>query len=711
MRLRPAIPALALASVFAAAPAQEPVGGAAPAAEAAPAATAPDLSAWTCRFCTFEDGGQGWVEPVIGHVSDDSFRFGDYTGMQERGWLADLSGAWSYRGQESADALDLRVERLGLDSRALGISGGRQGSYRAWLNYEALPHLLAKDSRTPFAGASGNLALPGSWSPGGSTGSMAALDASLRAKPLQQERERTALGLALTPHRLADLRFDYRRDEIRGTGATGASFMTLASQLPQPIDQIHDRVDASLAVRHALGHAQFALESSFFSNRVDALAWQNPYNPPAPGATAGQMALAPDNNAHRLIVKVGTAPGSQMQVAGQFARGRLRQNQRFLPATVNPDEAVALPRASLDAQVDTTLTSVRASYGLGRMLRLTADVLRDDRDNRTPVDAYTQVVMDTFTGTVRTNAPYGFTRNRWRFSAEHRASPRLAVGVDDDRRERRLHGVGETTERRYWGRMGWRPFEGADVRLRLAHARREGQEFTVDPGAPAQNPRLRAYNTAERRRDEASADFSLGGPLLTNTFNLTTARDEYPATVIGRTSGREFGYGSDLILQPTDKVALSAFASHRRQETGQSGSQAFGPPDWFADQEDITNVLGIHLSWQAPRGVELGADYVLSTSEGSIAMLAGGSENGFPLLLTRWHDARLFGRYPLRPDLSLRLDLLRAVYTARDWALDALEPDTVPNLLALGQGTQEGSVTAVLLGLRYQFGAAAPARD
>lgn len=92
-------------------------------------------------------------------------------------------------------------------------------------------------------------------------------------------------------------------------------------------------------------------------------------------------------------------------------------------------------------------------------------------------------------------------------------------------------------------------------------------------------------------------------------------------------------------------------------------------------------------------------------------MLAGGSENGFPLLLTRWHDARLFGRYPLRPNLSLRLDLVREVYTARDWALDGLQPDTVPNLLALGQGAQSGAVTAVLLGVRYEFAGAAPAED
>jgi len=714
MSFRTAVPGMALAVVAGSAlsqePAAEPPAGAGPAAEVAPVpAPLPGASAWLCKFCPFEEGTQGWVEPGIGAVSGESFRFGDFTGLQESGAYGDVSGAWRYRAAAPATALDLRVERLGLDSRALEIGGGRQGSYRVSLGYEALPHLLARDSRTPFRGSSGSLTLPGGWTPGGSTGSMPALDASLRARPLQQERERTFLAVALTPHPLADARFSYRRDAISGTGASGGSFMTLSSQLPRPLDQTVDRIDASFAVHHALGHAQLAFDSSFFANDVRALTWQNPYSPLTPGATTGQAALAPDNSAHHLTFIAGTPPATPLQFTGQFRVGRLYQDQRFLPATVNPDETVALPRNSLDARVDTMLVFARTSYRIGQRLRLAADVLRDDRENRTPVDAYTQVVMDTFTGGVRSNAPYGFTRNRWRFSAEHRARPQFAVGVDDDRRERRLFGIASTTERRHWARMGWRPFAGADLRVRLARAHREGADTAPGgAGVPAQNPLARAFNTAERRRDEARADFSMGGPLLTTAFNVSSVRDDYPATVIGRTSGRDFGYGTDLSLQAAEGLTLSAFASHRSQETSQAGSQAFGVPDWVADQEDTTNVVGLHLGWQAPRGLELGADYMYSTSAGTVTLLAGGTGSGFPLLLTRWHDARLFARYALRPRLTLRLDLLREIYSARDWALDGLEPDTVSNLLALGQGTQDGNVTAALLGLRQEFGGAPP---
>ena len=682
--------------------------GAAPAQES-PAPAGPDTSGWTCRFCGFEDGWQGWAEPRLGWISDDSYRFGDYAGLREQGVFFDAAAAWRWREAESGDGADAWVERAGLDSVALGVEGGRAGLYQAWLRYDALPHYVAADGASPFRGDT-QLSLPAGWTTSGSTAGMSGLAAALRGTSLDTKRERSALGAAFVPHRLADVSVEYRRDELRGTGIAGGSFLTLASELPRPVDQTLDRIDAALAWRGGPGHAQLAFESSFFSNGARALTWDNPFNPVTPGATTGRLAQAPDNSAYRVSLVGGTLPGAPVQATAQLAIGRQEQDARFLPATINPDEAVGLPRDSLDGRVDTLLATARASYTAGGY-RVTADVLRDDRDNRTPTNAYTQVVMDTFTGNVRTNAPYGFTRDRWRLSAERRASPRVAVGIDDDRRERRLHGVGETREQRYWSRVGWRPFDGADLKVRYTHARRDGDEYAQVADAPAQNARLRAYNTAERRRDEARADFSLGAGTLSHAFHVLWARDEYPETTLGRTSGDELGYGTELAAQLGKDASLSVFASHRERETGQAGSQAFGAPDWLAEQEDATNALGASWAWRAPRDLDFGADYVLSTSEGSIAMLASAAHSEFPVLATRWHEARVYARYAWRPDLALRLDVLYERYTARDWGLDGLAPDTVTNLVALGQGTQDGTVTAVLLGARYTFGGAAPASD
>lgn len=672
----------------------------------APEDSLPDTSNWSCRFCTFEGGSQGWLAPALGWVSDPSFRFGDYSGLEDDGLYLDLDGAWRYRDPDSAAFLDASAERYGLDSRALAIRGGRQGAYRVTLGHDGIPHRVAADSRSPFYGAAA-LGLPGNWDAAGSTGGMSMLDASLHTTWLRRDRERTTLGLVLTPVATTDLRADFRHEEIRGRQAMGGSFMTLASQLPGAVDQTHDRIDLSAAYHGRQGHGQLAFNSSFFNNGFESLYWQNPYSGPAPGATAGQLAQAPDNRAHRLSVTLGAPQDWPLRLTTHMALGRLEQDERFLPATLNPDEAVALPRASLDGRVDTLLATVRAAYDVLPRLRLSADVLHDERDNRTPVAAYTQVVMDTYTGDVRSNTPFDFTRDRWRLSLEKRSGLRLGVGVEEDTRERRLGTLRETRERTYWGRLGWRPVPGGDVRLRYAHAERDGAERALVPGAPAQNPLMRTFESAERRRDEVRGDVSLGIERVTAAFNVSYARSEYPDTRIGRTGDSAFGYGTDWTLQAFDTLSLSLFAARQRQETEQAGSEAFAQPDWFAEQDDTTTTGGVHLAWQAPRKAEIGADYVYTASEGTIALLSAGSDTGFPVLVTRWHDARVYGRYPLRPDLALRLDLVRERYHARDWSLDGVGPETVPNLLALGQGTQSGSVTAVILSLRYAFGAAA----
>jgi MtrB/PioB family decaheme-associated outer membrane protein len=670
-----------------------------------PPAPGPDTSAWPCRFCTVENGTSGWLEPRIGYVSDDSFRFGDYTGLDEHGLLLDVSAQWRSRDAATAQFWNASVDRLGLDSRALSVGFGQQGAYGLALGYDVLPHYVARDSQTVFAGQEA-LTLPAGWTRAGSTAGMPALEASLHPAWLRQERERTALRIDLLPTRATDLRFDYRRDHIRGTAATGASFMTLATQLPRAIDQTLDRADAALALRHALGHAQLAFNSSFFQNDHAALAWQNPYTGPAAGSTRGQLAQAPDNSALRIGLTLASAPaGGPLQASAQLAVGRLDQDARFLPATVNPDESAALPRESLDGRVDTRFGSVRVVYAIRPGTRLLADALHDKRDNLTPVAAYSQVVMDTFTGATRLNTPYGFRRDRWRLSVEDRSVSqlRLGLGVEDDVRERRLYGSSRTDELRYWGRVGWRPLAGSDVRLRLSHAERDGAEIVAGPAAPTQNPLLRSYQTADRDRDEARADLSYGQGTVTTSFNLIYARDQFPGTVVGRTGGDEFGYGADVTAQPAAGWSVSAFASRHLLDTEQAGSQGFGVPDWLAEQEDATNTVGMHVDWQAPRGFDFGADYLYSGSEGSIVMAAGSGETAFPLLMTRWHDARLFGRYALRPNLALRLDLVRERYESRDWSLDGVGADTAPNLLWLGQGTQSGAVTAVFLGLRYEF--------
>lgn len=667
----------------------------------------PDTSSWTCRFCPFESGFRAWLDPSAIYVGDGSLRFGDDSGLDGVGTRLDLAGGWRYRDAETADDWEARFDRLGLDSRTLIIRGGRQGTYGASLQFEALPHILAQEAATPFRGH-GMLALTDAWTRAGSTSGMDDLPASLRPLAREQRRERTRLDLAATPDGPFDYRFGYRRDRLEGTTAIGGSFMTLASQLPRRIDQATDRFALSTEYGNRVGSARLSVMSSYFANALDALAWQNPYSGPTTGSSAGQLALAPDNSAHRATFALGLRPLARLRLNLDLALGRMEQDEPFLPATINPEHATALPRNSAGARVDSTRAFARAVLGPWRTLRLTADVLYDEHDNRTPVERYPQVVMDTFTAEARPNVPRDTTHTRWRIGLERYGPSRLALGVDGDMRERRRGTIGTTRERTSWARAGWRLRQGVDVGFRVSHAERQGTASGTVSGAAAQNPLLRTFHDADRRREEIRGDLAMvPADFVTAGFDFSYVRNEYPHSVIGRTHNEQKGYGARLGVGPVHNISVSVFAEREGLEASQSGSQSFGVADWFATQDDRLFVAGLRAERRVVAGLTAGVDYAYTRSAGTVFMMAGGGQATFPAVVTRWADARAFARYPLRADLSLQADLRHERFRADDWATDEVNADTVPNLLAQGERIPRGRATAVWLGVRYDFGTSA----
>ena len=85
-----------------------------------------DTSEWKCEYCPFDDGYRAEVDAGVGYVSDDAARFGNGTGLDEKGADLELGGSGRYR----KDGTDVSwyAEDLGIDSRVLNISAGRPGS-------------------------------------------------------------------------------------------------------------------------------------------------------------------------------------------------------------------------------------------------------------------------------------------------------------------------------------------------------------------------------------------------------------------------------------------------------------------------------------------------------------------------------------------------------------------------------------------------------
>jgi len=671
-------------------------------------AAAADPSQWTCEKCPYEKPSrQASVELGVGAVSDDAARFGDYTGLDREGFA--LVGATLRHRYGDGGYADVDARDLGLDTRSLAAEGGHAGRYALRFGYAEIPHRLTDTARTPFAGnGSGFLTLPAGY-PAATTAEMP-LAATLQPLELGTKRKRADAGGTLQGPAGWTWRVDARHDEREGTLRGGGSFFSNASQLALPVDHVTDQVEVSAAYTDTRLHASLAYHASSFRNHDDALTWQNPFTSPVPGATAGQLALPPDNQFHQVRANAGYQVSPKVRASAELAFGRMLQDQPFLAATLNPFLAVpALPAASLQGRADTLDASVRVSVAATETLRLAASATRNERDNRTPSLAFPTVSTDMFLGAAtRASLPYSFTRDRVRLGADWRGPKTLllAGGVDHDTVERTLQEAGRTRETTVWTRATARPIDTLTVALKLAHAQREVSSYVpVAAIQPPENPLLRKFNMADRRRQTVGlrADTTLGEKVGLGV-TLDVSADNYRHSPVGLTDARSAGFGADLSMPVSAQTQLRAYLNSEHVRSTQRGSQGFAQPDWTGRVRDTFDVVGVGVTHSALKGkLELTGDATVSRSRSRDIVRTGATPSAFPRQTTELDGLKLTATWHYKANLSLLGGWAWERYVAEDWRLDGVAPGTVANLLAFGEQPATYHVNVVRVGVRYRF--------
>ena len=108
-------------------------------------------AAGPARNAQFEKQGyQADVELGGGYLDDSSAKFGDYTGLTDKGGyvVADAEGAYT---AESGYELSYEMTDLGLDSRAISIEGGKQGATSSACPTTACRSASGTRRETPFS--------------------------------------------------------------------------------------------------------------------------------------------------------------------------------------------------------------------------------------------------------------------------------------------------------------------------------------------------------------------------------------------------------------------------------------------------------------------------------------------------------------------------------------------------------------------------------
>lgn len=675
---------------------------------AAQQAEMPDLSKWQCNLCKFEDSAAGSIEVGAGNVSERSAKFGDFSGLEDKGayFIGEVTSR--YRGANGI-YWNVRASDIGLDSRSASLEGGRQGSYRLVLDSDSIPRSYADTAQTPFLGSgSTRLALSAGF-PVTTTGLMP-LATTLRPAALEAERHRIRLGASWLPLDRWQFDLSYRRDAKDGTKRGSGAFFVTAAQFVEPVSWVTDQIEASASYSGARLQAKFAYHASRFRNDINALTWQNPFAIGGfPAATAGQLASAPDNQFHQLTASLGYQISDRTRASADVAWGRMTQDEAFLAPTLNGTLAVpALPGTSLDARARTLIANLRVNSRITDALRVDASYSHDERDNQTRQAVYSWVTTDMFLALPRTNTPYSFERDRLKLAADYRfsAAIRAAAGAEQDSRKYTFQQFRKTDETTLWAKGNWRALDNVDLSLKLSGAERRNAGFAVvDPVVPPENPLLRVYSLANRSRETVGlrADIAATEKIQVG-LGFDSSRDRYGDTRIGLTGGREYGLNGDVSAMLTEQTSAHLFASHQLIKWQQAGSQTFATPDWSAASEDKIDVLGIGVRHAAIKDkLDIGADYAYTRTRGSVRVNAGVADPPFPEQTTSMHGLKLYFAYKVDAQWTINGGYWSERYRSANWALDGIAPATVPNLLVLGAQSPQYRVNVLRISAKYSF--------
>lgn len=677
---------------------------------AKPTYKAPVYENWKCGFCQFPFGLRGSASGGLTNVSQGSYKYGQYSGLVKSGIYPDASFNLHYLDKHG-DYMNAAGRHLGLQSRKVNISGGRQGSYELQALYEEIPDYLYQSAVTPFVNTgSSSLRLPSNWVPGGSTANMPRLESSLRSFDLQSKRTIEKVGLKLPAHKSHwSYAVGFRHDTQKGTQAVGGSFITTSTLLPETVDYSTDQVNASANYAVQLWQLKLGYYGSFFHDSNAAQKWQNPFTPFAPGADVGQLGQPPSNNFNQLSATGAWQLPGYTRVMTMLAYGRGIQDAQFLPVTVNPDlQPAPLPRSSLDGEVLTRNYVVRINSAPLSRLELTADYTFDQHQDQSPQALYPQVLTDAYVANALMNYAYSFERRNTRIGADYRMNEavRLGLGGEHSDEEQTFQNVTNTRTNSVWISSHIRPARKLTLYLKVLSSNRVAPNY--EPLAELllpENPLLRQYNIGSRVRTQGLASLSYTPTsYLDVSFQWQQNLDQYNDTHIGLTSSRNTNYTLNLGLQPVENVSVSGYYTEEHILNNQAGSQNLSTADWYGDREDSVYTSGIDAEWRnvVPKW-SIGGSLMYQLARGEIAIVQSGTAGAFPNIIEKTQEIQVYARRELSDRLALSIQYGLQRYRSNDWALDGVTPSTVPNVLTLGMMSPNYTIDVVAVAVQYTF--------
>jgi MtrB/PioB family decaheme-associated outer membrane protein len=674
-------------------------------------AQAVDTSDWACEYCPFEDGHRGDYEVGASQVSDDSAYFGNFTGYDEEGTVANVDAEGSY----GSDGYRMRwmAEDLALDSRVVELEGSRLGVFDYYLGYSELPFRQFITTSTVFAASGSTLALPPGWVSAPTTDGFSALDSNLVSRNIESDRTTYEIGGRYIAAGRFSITADYRRQEQDGLRIQGGSSFTNSSLLPMPFDYVTDEVDVGVRYGSDNGYVSLSWYLSDFQNDNRSLTWDQPFSA-TPGAEIVAQTQAPESRFQQVTLAGGYVfPELRSVFSASASFGQVEQDSELLAYTTNGSLDSPLPRSSLDGEIDTSNVAASFSSRISDKGNVRISYRFDERDNKTAQDLWTRVIVDAFpTNDAELNIPYSFERWHFGIRGDYDIMDEMRVSAGFDRRsiERDFQEVRDQDEDTGWLRVRFRPAGTVEIDVGGGTSRRDVEVYD-DALALIndQNPLMRKYHLAYRYREFGDLEFawSPNGAPISVTLNGLITDDSYSRSELGLVSGRESSAALDFSWSVSENAALFLNVGYDRIESSQLGSESASVADWRAENDDEFTTIGAGFNIrQIAERFNLQLDYTRSEGTSEIEIdSASALPEQFPDLETTLDYLRFRLAFEQSARLEWNLNLRYQVFEAKDWALERVAPDTIPLVLSLGALPYDDESVIVGLGVRYRMGA------
>ena len=706
------------------------------------------------------------IEVGGGYVSDDSFKFGEYNGLDQKGLFGIANvRVRKYVPLENFDGTywDLDAKNLALDSRSITGEFSQSNLFRVMFNYDQIPHRRFDDGRTPFLGAgTADQTLPAGWVAASSTAGMTNLLTSLNAVNIDTERKR--FGGAFTWH-VTDrwqVQGKYQHENKDGADTIGAVFGSSggnprASILARPIDYETNDFNINVAYTGEKGQYSLGYHLSLFNNNDNGLLWDNPYDNPQWDAGAnysdgarGQMGSEPDNKAWQVNFAGGYNVNMRTRVTANISYGQMTQNQTFLPYSSVFTAAIPLPRNSLDGEIATLYANFNLTTRLTDRLGVTARYTYDNRDNNTPTDIYVRIPGDAVAqgglidSNARVNWPYSLKRHKLDVEGNYRLmnTMRLAVGYVYESKHRDFTEVEDTDEHTGKIRLNFTPTDFASGWVRYQHSMRRGSAYVSNqPLLTGHNPAyiaditinnpdelyendplMRKYHIADRNRDQVAAAVNFyPSDVVSVTLSGQYNNDDFLNTQDGLQESKNGNVSLDGAYTPNNKISFHAYVTYENYDYKQRGFYhpgfagaltpttdriaQFGDNWWTQRTKDDIYTGGAGVDWTVIKDkFKVSADFLASHA---ITKTTPNSDGltflPLPDLKSDLYRINVTAEYNIRENMGVRFRYLFERFDSSDFALDLVTVNTLSNVILLGNGTPNYSDHVVGVSYFYNW--------